>query len=150
LGKRVDVVEEQIRTLREELNRRFDQLTVMIKSNIPATGTQTICTRNFIRLLEETDKVFIPAATPFKADGIFPSPPVSFRFEGMEEAPSSPPVPPRSLLTDKRRIHLRSASVRTYTFFTTEFPRFSSIRGARGLQAFDLPLLTNYLNPIYD
>jgi hypothetical protein len=42
---------------------------------------------------------------------------------------------------DKRRIHLRSASVRTYNFFTTEFPRFLSIRGARGLQAFDLPLL---------
>jgi hypothetical protein len=48
------------------------------------------------------------------------------------------------LLTNKRRIHLRSASVRTYTFFTTGFPRFLSIHGARGLQAFDLPLLTNY------
>jgi hypothetical protein len=34
LGKRVDVVEEQIRTLREELNRRFDQLAVMIKKVI--------------------------------------------------------------------------------------------------------------------
>jgi hypothetical protein len=54
------------------------------------------------------------------------------------------------LLMDKRRIHLRSASVRTYTFFTTGFPRFLSIRGARGLQAFDLPLLTNYSNPNYD
>jgi hypothetical protein len=53
----------------------------------------------------------------------------------------------RSVLTDKRRIHLRSASVRTYTIFTTGFPRFLSIRGARGLQAFDLPLLTNYSNP---
>jgi hypothetical protein len=39
------------------------------------------------------------------------------------------------LLTDKTRIHLRSASVRTYTFFTTGFPRFLSIRGARGLLA---------------
>jgi hypothetical protein len=29
-----------------------------------------------------------------------------------------------ALLTDKRRIHLRSASVRTYTFFTMGFPRF--------------------------
>jgi hypothetical protein len=38
-----------------------------------------------------------------------------------------------SLLTDKRHIHLRSTSVRTYTFFTTGFPRFLSIRGARGL-----------------
>jgi hypothetical protein len=57
---------------------------------------------------------------------------------------------PRSLLTDKRRIHLRSASVRTYTFFTTGFPRFLSIHGARGLQAFDLPLLTSYSNPNYD
>jgi hypothetical protein len=56
------------------------------------------------------------------------------------------PAPPHhdtQLLTDKRRIHLRSASVRTYTFFTTGFPRFLSIRGARGLQAFDLLLLTN-------
>jgi hypothetical protein len=39
------------------------------------------------------------------------------------------------MLTDKTRIHLRSASVRTYTFFTTGFPRFLSIRGARGLLA---------------
>jgi hypothetical protein len=51
------------------------------------------------------------------------------------------------LLMDKRRIHLRSASVRTYTFFTTGPPRFLSIYRARGLQAFDLPLLTNYSNP---
>jgi hypothetical protein len=48
-------------------------------------------------------------------------------------------------LTDKIRIHLRSASIQTYTFFTTGFPRFLSIHGARGLQAFDLPLPTNYL-----
>jgi hypothetical protein len=54
------------------------------------------------------------------------------------------------VLTDKRRIHLRSASVRTYTFFTTGFPWFLSIRGARGWQVFDLPLLTNYINPNYD
>jgi hypothetical protein len=54
------------------------------------------------------------------------------------------------LLMDKRRIHLRSASVRTYTFFTTGFPSFLSIRGARGLQVFDLPLHTSYSNPNYD
>jgi hypothetical protein len=48
------------------------------------------------------------------------------------------------MLTDKRRIHLRSTSIWTYTFFTTGFPRFLSIHGARGLQALDLPLLTNY------
>jgi hypothetical protein len=53
----------------------------------------------------------------------------------------------RWLLTDKRRVHLRSTSIRTYTFFTTGFPRFLSIRGARRLQAFDLPPLTNYSNP---
>jgi hypothetical protein len=51
------------------------------------------------------------------------------------------------LLMDQRRIHLRCASVRTYTFFTTGFPRFLSIRGARGLQAFDLPRLTNLSKP---
>jgi hypothetical protein len=56
----------------------------------------------------------------------------------------------RILLMDKRRIHLRSASIWTYTFFTMGFPMFLSIRGATGLQAFDLPLLTYYLNPIYD
>jgi hypothetical protein len=54
------------------------------------------------------------------------------------------------LLTDKRRIHLWPASVQTYTFFTTGFLRFLSIRGARGLQAFDPPLLTCYSNPNYD
>jgi hypothetical protein len=46
-----------------------------------------------------------------------------------------------SLLTDKTRIHLRSASVRTYTFFTTGFPRFLSIRGARGLLALNQVLI---------
>jgi hypothetical protein len=51
------------------------------------------------------------------------------------------------LLTDKRRIHLRFASIWTYTFFTTRFPRFLSIHRARGLQAFDLPLLTNLPKP---
>jgi hypothetical protein len=54
------------------------------------------------------------------------------------------------MLTDKRRIHLRFASVLTYTFFTTGFPRFLSIYGARGLQVFDLPLLTSYSYPNYD
>jgi hypothetical protein len=47
----------------------------------------------------------------------------------------------RVLLTDKTRIHLRSASVRTYTFFTTGFPRFLSIRGARGLLALNQVLI---------
>jgi hypothetical protein len=39
---------------------------------------------------------------------------------------------------------------RPHTFFTTGFLRFLSIRGARGLQAFDLPLHTSYSNPNYD
>jgi hypothetical protein len=51
------------------------------------------------------------------------------------------------VLTDKIHIHLQSASIWTYTFFTTGFPRFLSIRGGRGLQAFDLPLLTNLPKP---
>jgi prefoldin subunit 5 len=46
-----------------------------------------------------------------------------------------------ALLTDKTRIHLRSASVRTYTFFNTGFPRFLSIRGARGLLALNQVLI---------
>jgi hypothetical protein len=45
------------------------------------------------------------------------------------------------MLTDKTRIHLRSASVRTYTFFTTGFPRFLSIRGAKGLLALNQVLI---------
>jgi hypothetical protein len=49
-------------------------------------------------------------------------------------------------LMDKRCIPLRFASVRTHTFFTTGFPRFLSIRGARGLQAFNLPLHTSNSN----
>jgi hypothetical protein len=56
----------------------------------------------------------------------------------------------RVVLTDKRRIPLRSASVRTHTFFTTGFPRFLSIRRARGLQAFDLTLHSSYSNPNYN
>jgi hypothetical protein len=48
---------------------------------------------------------------------------------------------------DKIRIHLRFASVRTYTFFTTGFPMFLSFHGARGLQVFDLPILTNLPKP---
>jgi hypothetical protein len=46
-----------------------------------------------------------------------------------------------SMLTDKTLIHLRSASVRTYTFFTMGFPRFLSIRGARGLLALNQVLI---------
>ena len=34
------VVEQQIQALCEELNRRFDQLAVMVKNYIPAAGTQ--------------------------------------------------------------------------------------------------------------
>jgi hypothetical protein len=45
------------------------------------------------------------------------------------------------MLTDKTRIHLRSASVRTYTFFTTGFPRYLSIRRARGLLALNQVLI---------
>jgi hypothetical protein len=76
---------------------------------------------------------------------------------GRRHVPRLPPPVPlfhrqsdciaRLLLTDKTRIHLRSASVRTYTFFTMGFPRLLSIRGARRLQAFDLPLLTNLPKP---
>jgi hypothetical protein len=55
-----------------------------------------------------------------------------------------------SLLTDKRCISLGSTSVWTYTFFTTGLPRFLSIRGARWLQAFNLPLHSSYSNPNYD
>jgi hypothetical protein len=54
------------------------------------------------------------------------------------------------LLMDKIRIPLQSTSVRTHTLFTTGFPRFLSIRGVRGLQAFDLPLHTSYSNHNYD
>jgi hypothetical protein len=50
-------------------------------------------------------------------------------------------VPLHIVLTDKTRIHLRSASVRTYTFFTTGFPRFLAIRGARGLLALNKVLI---------
>jgi hypothetical protein len=46
-----------------------------------------------------------------------------------------------AVLTDKTSIHLRSASVRTYTFFTTGFPKFLSIRGARGLLALNQVLI---------
>jgi hypothetical protein len=42
------------------------------------------------------------------------------------------------LLTDKTRIHLRSASVQT---FTTGFPRFLSIREVRGLLALNQVLI---------
>jgi hypothetical protein len=61
---------------------------------------------------------------------------------GLDQTSQAGPLLPTPLLTNKRHIHLRSASVWTYTFFTTGFPRFLSIHRARGLQAFDLPLLT--------
>jgi hypothetical protein len=35
------------------------------------------------------------------------------------------------LLMNKTHIHLRSASIQTYTFFTTGFPRLLSIRRSR-------------------
>jgi hypothetical protein len=48
------------------------------------------------------------------------------------------------LLTDKRRIPLRSEAYGPHTFFTTGFLRFLSIHGARRLQAFNLLLRTSY------
>jgi hypothetical protein len=51
------------------------------------------------------------------------------------------------LLTDKTRIHVQSASVRTYIFSPHGFPRFLWIRGAWWLHMFDLPLLTNLSKP---
>jgi hypothetical protein len=53
------------------------------------------------------------------------------------------------VLKDKRRIPLRFVSIRTPHLFTTGFPRFLSIRGARGLQAFNLLPRTSYSNYNY-
>jgi hypothetical protein len=91
-----------------------------------------------------------PARSPATSDAWAPS-------TGPRASPATPtseiehrPRPPmvkssaawrRRLLTDKTRIHLRSASVRTYTFFTMGFPRFLSIRGARGLLALNQVLI---------
>jgi hypothetical protein len=51
-----------------------------------------------------------------------------------------PPGRPTHVLTNKICIHLRSTSVRTYTFSPRGFPRFLSICRARRLQALDLAL----------
>ena len=40
LGKRVDVVEQQIQALREDLNRRFDQLVEMIRRGVPPAANE--------------------------------------------------------------------------------------------------------------
>jgi hypothetical protein len=65
----------------------------------------------------------------------------------IEQTTLEVPEQKHTMLTDKRRIPLRSASVRTPHLFTTGFPRFLSIRGARGLQAFDQQRHTSYLKP---
>jgi hypothetical protein len=62
----------------------------------------------------------------------------------IEQTTLEVPEQKHTMLTDKRRIPLRSASVRTPHLFTTGFPRFLSIRGARGLQAFDQQRHTSY------
>ena len=41
LGKRVDVVEQQIQALREDLNRRFDQLVEMIRRGVPPAANRS-------------------------------------------------------------------------------------------------------------
>jgi hypothetical protein len=78
---------------------------------------------------------------------LLPRHPASFSSSALIAASQSTPATfadgfsaPR-VLTDKTRIQLRSASVRTYTFFTTGFPRFLSIRGARGLLALNQVLI---------
>jgi hypothetical protein len=65
----------------------------------------------------------------------------------IEQTALEVPEQKHTMLTDKRCIPLRSASVRTPHLFTTGFPRFLSIRGARGLQAFDQQRHTSYLKP---
>jgi hypothetical protein len=40
LGKRVDVVDQQIQTLREDLNRRFDQLVEMVRKGVPPVANE--------------------------------------------------------------------------------------------------------------
>jgi hypothetical protein len=48
------------------------------------------------------------------------------------------------LLTDKSVSLYDPQAYGPHTFFTTGFPRFLSIRGARGLQVFDLPSHSSY------
>ena len=45
LGKRVDVVEQQIQALREDLNRRFDQLVEMIRRGVPPAANEEVSTK---------------------------------------------------------------------------------------------------------
>ena len=40
LGKRMDAAEQQIQALREDLNRRFDQLVEMIRKGVPPTANE--------------------------------------------------------------------------------------------------------------
>jgi hypothetical protein len=40
LGKRVDVVDQQIQALREDLNRRFDQLVEMVRKGVPPVANE--------------------------------------------------------------------------------------------------------------
>jgi hypothetical protein len=107
-----------------------------------------------LRLIHEVDSitaVYIPSTTV--ASGSVDSAPgttISAWGKGVDSRTAGDGSSSVAMLMDKRRIHLRSASVWTYTFFTTGFPRFLSIRIARGLQAFDLPLLINFSNPSYD
>jgi hypothetical protein len=49
-----------------------------------------------------------------------------------------------SMLTDKDVSLYDPQAYEPHTFFTTGFPRFWSIRGARGLQAFDQQRHTSY------
>jgi hypothetical protein len=40
LGKRMDAAEQQIQALREDLNRRFDQLVEMIRRGVPPAANE--------------------------------------------------------------------------------------------------------------
>jgi hypothetical protein len=75
---------------REKRDHRSTARHTMGQRHSNKPSPKTIRTRHFIRLLEDTDKVSSPVAASFKPDVTFPSPPTSFRFKGMEEAPSSP------------------------------------------------------------
>jgi hypothetical protein len=55
-----------------------------------------------------------------------------------------PEIGRRALLTVKDVSLYDLQAYRPHTFFTTGFPRFMSIRGARGLQAFNLLLCASY------
>ena len=64
LGKRIDDAEQQIQALREDLNRRFDQLVEMIRKGVPPIANDGDSSKEHEDVQQRRKGTHLEAKTP--------------------------------------------------------------------------------------